>query len=119
VTSEARARFEHINDEDCRQFQAAIELVGRRWSAAILLATARRGERFSEIRQQVKGISEPVLSQRLKELEHAHLIERTVVPTTPVQIKYALTDRGRELLTGLMPLIRWGQKWDPISTGPR
>jgi DNA-binding HxlR family transcriptional regulator len=37
-----------------------------------------------------------------------------VVPTTPVQVRYTLTERGRELLIGLMPLVRWGQKWDPV-----
>jgi DNA-binding HxlR family transcriptional regulator len=116
VPSRADTRsLDAIDDESCRQFQAAVELVGRRWSAAILLALARRAERFSDVRRLVAGISDPVLAQRLKELETAQLIARTVVPTMPVQVKYELTDRGRELLIGLMPLIRWRQKWDPAA----
>jgi DNA-binding HxlR family transcriptional regulator len=100
-----------IDDESCREFQGSIELVGKRWSAAILLALARGAERFGEIQHGVDGISSRLLAVRLKELEDNKIVERTVVPTTPVQIHYTLTQRGRELLTGLMPLIRWRQKW--------
>jgi DNA-binding HxlR family transcriptional regulator len=105
-----------IDDETCREFQSSIELVGRRWSAAILLALARGAERFGEVQHAVDGISSRLLAVRLKELEDQKLIERTVVPTTPVQIRYTLTTRGRELLTGLVPLIRWRQKWASDET---
>jgi DNA-binding HxlR family transcriptional regulator len=114
--SESADQFADIDDESCRQFESAVALVGRRWSAAILLAVARHAERFTEIRRHVNGITDPVLSQRLKELEHAHLISRTVVPTTPVQVRYAATECGRELMAALMPLSRWQQKWgDPVG----
>jgi DNA-binding HxlR family transcriptional regulator len=101
-----------IDDESCRQFESAVALVGRRWSAAVLLAVARRAERFSDIRRHLNGISDPVLAQRLKELETARLITRTVVPTTPVQVRYEPTECGRELMAALMPLSRWQQKWN-------
>ncbi|HKN98822.1 MAG TPA: helix-turn-helix domain-containing protein [Pseudonocardiaceae bacterium] len=100
-----------IDDEACREFQGSVELVGRRWSAAILLALARGAERFGEVHHAVDGISSRLLAVRLKELEDNNLVERTVVPTTPVQIRYTLTPCGRELLAGLMPLLRWRQKW--------
>jgi DNA-binding HxlR family transcriptional regulator len=118
-SSQRDRRLDSIDDETCREFQAAVELVGRRWSAAILLALARRAVRFSDIRRLVAGISDPVLAQRLKELEAARLVARTVVPSTPVQVMYDLTDAGRELLIALMPLIRWRQKWGPAPTGQR
>jgi DNA-binding HxlR family transcriptional regulator len=101
-----------IEDESCREFESALTLVGRRWNAAILLAVARRAERFTEIRRHLNGISDPVLAQRLKELEAADLISRTVIPTTPVQVKYETTECGRELLEALIPLNRWKRKWD-------
>jgi DNA-binding HxlR family transcriptional regulator len=100
-----------IDDESCRQFEAAVALVGRRWSAAILLAVARRAERFTDIRRHLNGITDPVLAHRLKELESANLITRTVIPTTPVQVRYETTECGRELMAALMPLSRWQQKW--------
>lgn len=102
-----------IPDEVCREFRGSAELVGRKWSAAILLALARGAERFGEVQHAVEGISARLLAVRLRELEGQHLVERTVVPTTPVEIRYTLTERGRELLVSLIPLIRWQQKWSP------
>jgi len=103
----------HIDEAECRRFQGSVELVGRRWSAAIMLAVARGGERFSEIRASVTGISDRLLSQRLRELEDADLVERVVVPTTPVQIRYRLTERGADLMRALQPVVAWGQRWKP------
>jgi DNA-binding HxlR family transcriptional regulator len=97
-----------LNEEECRGFQEAVELVGRRWSAAILLALSRGAGRFSEILALVDGLSDRLLSQRLKELEAEGLVIRTVVPTTPVQVRYGLSDRGRELMIALQPLVIWG-----------
>lgn len=55
----------------------------------------------------VAGISDRLLPQRLRELEQRGLIERTVVPTTPVQITYAPTPAGRELVRALPPFVEW------------
>ncbi|QRP50324.1 helix-turn-helix domain-containing protein [Amycolatopsis sp. FDAARGOS 1241] len=100
-----------IDDASCREFQGSIELVGRKWSAAILLALARGAQRFGELHHAVDGISSRLLAVRLKELEEEKLLQRTVIPTTPVEIRYTLTESGRELLVGLMPLIHWQQRW--------
>jgi DNA-binding HxlR family transcriptional regulator len=97
-----------IDDESCRAFQDVIELVGRRWNGAILLALARGNRRFGEVRAQVDGLSDRLLSQRLKQLDDAGLVQRTVIPTTPVQVLYELTDRGLRLITALQPLVRFG-----------
>ena len=97
-----------IIDEACRGFQTAIAIVGRRWSAAILRALALGAERFGDILRRVDGLSDRLLSQRLKELEAQGLITRTVVPTTPVQIRYGLTKRGHDLIVALQPLVDWG-----------
>jgi DNA-binding HxlR family transcriptional regulator len=86
-----------IDDEACRKFVAGIELAGRRWSSSILLAAARGATRYSEYYRMIDGIS-----QRL-------------IPTTPVQVHYHLSSRGKELMDSLTPLVRWGQKWDPDS----
>jgi DNA-binding HxlR family transcriptional regulator len=107
------AQIAEIDDDDCRKFLAGVELAGKRWSASILLAAARGAERFGEYYRMVDGISERVLAQRLRELTERDLLHRDVVPSTPVQIRYRLTERGQELLVSLAPLIRWGQKWGP------
>ena len=99
-----------IDDESCRKFQAGIELAGKRWSASILLAAARGAIRYSDYLRMIDGISERLLAQRLKELTQHELLERHIIPTTPVQVNYVLSPAGRDLLVSLTPLIRWGQK---------
>ena len=89
----------------------AAEVAGRKWTASILLAGARGAERFSEYRALVEGISDRLLSVRLKELEQEGLMVREVTPTTPVQVRYRLSPAGRELIAVLHPLVRWGTKW--------
>jgi DNA-binding HxlR family transcriptional regulator len=103
------AEFAHIDDEECRRFQASAELAGRKWNAAILLAGARGARRFSEYRSLVDGISDRLLAARLKELAAEGLIVRDVQPTTPVSVSYALTKSGRELISLLHPLVTWSR----------
>ena len=105
------AEWKHIDDDQCRLFQDSVELIGRRWSSAILLAVARGARRFSEIHASVPGLSDRMLAQRLRELSAAEILARDVVPSTPVQVTYRLTPRGRELITALQPLVRWGLRW--------
>jgi DNA-binding HxlR family transcriptional regulator len=102
-----------IDDHECRRFAGSVELVGKRWSSAILLALARGAERFSDIPPVVPGLSDRMLAQRLKELEANGLLEREVVASTPVQVRYRLTPAGLELIASLQPLAAWGQKWRP------
>ena len=102
--------FSRIDEEECRRFQASAELAGRKWNAAILLAGARGARRFSEYRTLVEGISDRLLTSRLKELEREGLIARDVQPTTPVSIRYALTESGHQLISLLHPLVSWSRE---------
>ena len=98
-----------LDEEECRRFQISVELAGRKWSAAILMAGARGARRFSEYRALVEGISDRLLAARLKELEQEGLIERDVQPTTPVSISYNLTPSGLQLISLLHPLVTWSR----------
>lgn len=102
----------HVDDELCRRFQYSVELVGKRWTGGILMAIRQGAERFSEIVATVIGLSDRLLSQRLRELEGAGLVERVVVATTPVQVRYRLTERGIDLMDSLQPLVAWDQRWN-------
>jgi DNA-binding HxlR family transcriptional regulator len=73
------------------------DLLERRWQLSILCAALTGALRFSEFADAVAGISPRMLSERLRELEAAGLIERTVIPTSPPAVEYRLTDRGRRL----------------------
>ncbi|RSM73021.1 transcriptional regulator [Kibdelosporangium aridum] len=97
-----------LNETSCRGFETAIATIAKPWTGAVLHVLAMGVERFGEIAAMIDGISHRLLSQRLKELETEGLIVRTVVPTTPVQVKYGLSDSGRDLIVALQPLVRWG-----------
>jgi DNA-binding HxlR family transcriptional regulator len=109
--------FQAENLGTCNAVQHAADLVGQRWAAAILNAGLSGARRFTEYRTMVAGISDKVLAQRLKDLEAQGLIERTVIPSTPVQIRYALTPDGQELITLLLPIVAWVQRRQPAPIG--
>jgi DNA-binding HxlR family transcriptional regulator len=73
------------------------DLLERRWQLSVLYAALSGALRFSEFADAVAGISPRMLSERLRELEAAGLIERTVLPTSPPSVEYRLTERGRRL----------------------
>ncbi|MEU1616586.1 helix-turn-helix domain-containing protein [Streptomyces sp. NPDC005722] len=96
-----------VHDEACPSFQGAVELVGRRWTGAILSAAAQGARRFGEYRAVISGISDRLLAQRMKELEAEGLIVRSVIPSTPVQVRYELAPDGEALIAALQPLAQW------------
>jgi DNA-binding HxlR family transcriptional regulator len=101
----------HDSGAFCPYFLQAIELIGRRWTGAILRALSRGTERFSALTQAIPGLSDRLLSERLKELEAEGIVRRTVLPTTPVTITYHLTAKG-EALEGVMDAVSaWAQEW--------
>ena len=73
------------------------DLLERRWQLSILYAALTGALRFSEFADAVAGISPRMLSERLRELEAAGLIERTVIPSSPPSVEYRLTEQGRRL----------------------
>jgi DNA-binding HxlR family transcriptional regulator len=114
-----RVDLHHIDDDACRRFLSSIELVGKRWSSGIMLALFRGATRFSEVLAIVDGLSDRLLAQRLKELEASGLVERSVIPSTPVQVRYSLTERGEDLMRSLQPLAQWGHRWGVGTKGTR
>lgn len=93
----------------CPRFHAAVELIGRRWTGAILFKLIDGPHYFRELLAAVPGISDRLLSQRLRELEGEGLVERTVHDGAPARVSYRLTDSGRELEPALNALCRWAQ----------
>ncbi len=95
----------------CPYFHHAIELVGRRWSGAILRSLLQGNQRFTDIRTSIPGLSDRLLSERLKELESEGLVARHVYAETPVRIEYELTDKGRDLEGAISALTDWADRW--------
>ena len=96
----------------CEQFHEAIELIGRRWTGAIVFLLLRKRCRYATLRDAIPGITDRMLSERLQELEREEIIERTVVPETPVRVEYALTKKGRALASAINALGEWAHKWN-------
>ncbi|MBT5774707.1 MAG: helix-turn-helix transcriptional regulator [Dehalococcoidia bacterium] len=97
----------------CPRFHHAVELIGRRWSGAIVRAMLGGATRFSEICATVPGLSDRLLSERLKELETEGIVTRTVYPETPVRIEYRLTEKGRALAPAIEAISGWADAWVP------
>lgn len=95
----------------CPDFHAAIELIGKRWTGAIVSALTERPMRFGELRKAIPGLSDRLLSQRLRELEEEGLVEREVEAGTPVRVTYSLTDVGEGLGPALGELKAWAKRW--------
>jgi len=95
----------------CPRYHHAIELIGRRWSGAILQVMRGGVVRFSDLAAAIPGLSDRMLSERLKELEAERLIERRVIPETPVRVEYHLTPRGEALGSVLDAVTSWAHDW--------
>jgi len=107
-------------DEDrtvCESFQRAAQLVGKRWVPQIVWVLLDGGRRYSVLRDAIPEISDTLLSERLRELEDAGIVTRSVTPSTPVLIEYGLTDRGRDLATVMDGLSTWAERWAPEGAG--
>ena len=98
-------------DRFCPYYHEAIEMVGRRWTGAILRALIDGPMRFSEIAQAIPEISDRLLSERMKELESRGLVIRTVVAGPPLQVRYGLSEMGDALGPAISELQRWGRRW--------
>ena len=95
----------------CPIYHQAAELIGRRWTGAVVRAMADGAVRFGDIAAAVPGISERMLSERLKELEAEGLVTRTVYPEHPVRIEYLLTEKGADLGAVMDAIAAWAHRW--------
>lgn len=95
----------------CPFYHHAVELIGRRWTGAILRAMLAGVSRFSDLTQTIPGLSDRMLSERLKELEAERLVFRLVIPETPVRIEYHLTEKGRGLESVVEAVSGWAAEW--------
>ena len=95
----------------CPLYHEAVELVGRRWTGAILAVLMEGALRFSEIAQAVPELSDRLLSERMKELERRGMVERRVISGPPLKVEYSLSQMGQELGPALSEIERWANRW--------
>jgi DNA-binding HxlR family transcriptional regulator len=102
----------------CARFHRASELIGRRWTGAIIFVLLKSRCRFATLRHAIPDITDRMLSERLQELEQEGIVDRTVIPETPVRVEYALTKKGRALGSAVDAIAEWSHKWIPEDEAP-
>lgn len=95
----------------CPKFESAFQLLGKRWNGLIIRVLLQGSKRFRDISANIPNMSDKMLVDRLKELEEAGMIERSVYPETPVRIEYQLTEKGRALESTMDEVQAWAEKW--------
>jgi len=101
----------------CPHFHEAVELVGRRWTGAVLFSLIGGPRYFRDLAATVPGISDRLLSRRLRELEAEGLVEREVHDGPPARVSYSLSEDGRRLEPALRELYEWAQRWRGNGNG--
>lgn len=94
----------------CPKFEKAMSILSQKWTALVIYQLLAGTQRFNEIQSAI-GISGKVLSDRLKDLEKENIIQRKVIPETPVVIEYSLTEKGRSMEPIIRDIEKWSQYW--------
>ncbi len=100
----------------CPRFEKAVDLLSKRWVALIVFVLISGPRRFGEIESCLSNLSGKVLSDRLKEMENAGIIQRTVYPDIPVRIEYSLTAKGEALAPILKEIGSWSTEWIELES---
>ena len=100
----------------CIRFHRAVELIGSRWTGAIIQTLLQGRTRYAVIKAAIPDITDRMLSERLRSLETEDLVTRRVIADTPVRVEYELTEKGRSLESALHEISTWADRW--ISFNP-
>ena len=98
------------HNEHC-PVEATLELIGGKYKALILWHLAEGKLRFSQLRNQIKGVTPKMLTQQLRELESQALVHREVFAVVPPKVEYSLTDLGKSLMPLLVAMRDWGSSY--------
>jgi DNA-binding HxlR family transcriptional regulator len=102
----------------CSRFHRAVELIGSRWTGAIIQTLLQGRTRYAAIKAAIPEITDRMLSERLRSLEEEGVVVRDVVPETPVRVEYELTQKGRSLQSALEEIGNWAERWIPMEREP-
>ena len=97
-----------IEPSQCAAVDQLVALLGEKWTLLVLGALTKEPTlRYNDLQRAVRGISQRMLTLRLKKLEENGLVKRTVFPTVPPRVDYELTPLGRTLIAPIRALLRW------------
>lgn len=95
---------------ECRKMSSILSIVGDKWTVMIVMVLVERPRRFNDLKRTIGGISQQMLTRTLKALERDGMVRRTVHPTVPPQVEYALTTLGHSLALPVRELGRWARE---------
>ncbi|MBE3596442.1 MAG: helix-turn-helix transcriptional regulator [Hydrogenibacillus sp.] len=95
----------------CPKYEAANEILGKKWTGLIIRVLLDGPKRFKDIKEQIPQMSDKMLSDRMKELEASGIVERRVYPETPVRIEYVLTEKGHDTEPIIQAIQQWADRW--------
>ncbi|WP_221622365.1 MULTISPECIES: helix-turn-helix domain-containing protein [unclassified Burkholderia] len=98
------------SDNDCQATRQILDRIGDKWSLYLIATLNDGARRFNELKREIDGISQRMLTLTLRGLERDGLVTRTVFPTIPPRVDYALTPLGETLLEPVMALVLWAEK---------
>lgn len=107
----AKRKAPEASPQVCTRFHHAVELVGKRWTGAIISRLLGGPQGFNEMLAAVPGMSDRLLTERLRELESERLVRRTVIAGPPVRVSYELTESGNDLEPAIRALGEWAERW--------
>jgi DNA-binding HxlR family transcriptional regulator len=107
-----------VADVDC-PVRRAVGVLGSKWALLVVRDLLDGPRRFSELQSSIEGISAKVLADRVRELEAAGVLRRTVIADMPVRVEYELTDLGHELEPVVAALGAWGRQLAASGAGAR
>jgi DNA-binding HxlR family transcriptional regulator len=105
---QSEEEMQHI----CINFHSAIEFIGKRWMGAVIYSLLEGPKRYNEIVSAIPGISDRLLTERLRDLENEGLIVKRIIATSPKKVEYELTSVGKELDEVIHVLMRWVKSRD-------
>jgi DNA-binding HxlR family transcriptional regulator len=95
----------------CEKLQTALDLLGKRWTGLIVNALRAGPARYSRLKEMLEVVGDRMISERLKDLEEAGIVERRVVPRPVIRVEYALTAKGRALGRVFVAMSHWAEEW--------
>lgn len=114
------AHLEHLlHSQPCKATAATLSLIGNKWTVLIIMLLSQQPRRFNELKRLIGGVSQRMLTLTLRELEREGLVARTVYPTIPPRVDYALTEVGHSLKEPVMALGLWAIHNQPALEGAR
>lgn len=106
---------EQLVPKVCSRFHRAVELIGSRWTGAIIHILMQGKTRYAVLKAAIPDITDRMLSERLRSLEAEDLVTRWVIADTPIRVEYELTDKGRSLESALREISTWANRWIPAE----